>query len=113
MATVTPVVPTAAGTTFAYAAASGGGDSIAVGTTAGRKVVFFVKNGDASSITVTLAGAVNCSLGSTHNVVITVPGTTEKEIVVPAHTINQTTGNVAVTYSAVTSVTVAASAPNG
>jgi hypothetical protein len=110
MATITPVTTTSAGTALSFAAASGGGDSLAVGL-AGNKCVLHVRNGSGGSITVTLAGSIPCSQGSTHNTAITC-AVGDTEIVVPSQCINQTTGAVAVTYSAVTSVTVAASYAN-
>jgi hypothetical protein len=105
MATITPVATSTAGAVLPYAAASGGGDTLACGLTA-AEVVLNVRNGG-SSITVTLAGAVPCSQGSLHNKVFTVAAGDE-EIVIPAQCINPTNGNVAITYSSVTSVTVAA-----
>lgn len=104
MATITPIASSTAGTTLTFAAASGGGDTIA---TAGYSNVKFLVINGGSSITVTFAGSVPCSQGSTHSVAVTVP-TGDKTITIPAQCINATTGNVAVTYSAVTTVTVAA-----
>lgn len=107
MATLTPVSTNTAGEPVTLVAATSGGDTIACGLT-GTKTTFVVANGSGSSITVTLAGAVACSQGSTHNVPYTVAANTTQYIVVPAQCINQTTGGVGVTYSAVTTVTVAA-----
>lgn len=106
MATITPVAVNTAGASLTLAAASGGGDTIA--TALAPRVVFVVRNAGGSSITVTLAGVVACSQGSTHNVVVTCPNGQDTDIVVPGQCVNPATGNVGVTYSAVTSVTVGA-----
>jgi hypothetical protein len=71
--------------------------------------VFLVRNASGGSITVTLAGINPCNQGFTHNqVVVCAVGDTE---IIPApQTIDRTpatAGNVGVTYSAVTSLTVA------
>jgi hypothetical protein len=107
MATLTPlqVNNTANPVLITYAAASGGGDTIATGGL--TNVILKVRNGSGSAITVTLAGTIACSQGATHNVVVSCAATSDTEIPVPAQCINAVTGNVAVTYSAVTTVTVA------
>lgn len=105
MATITPVSIDTAGEAVTYAAATVGGDSIAAGIGNTNCKLLIINAG--SSITVTLAGAVTCSQGALHNSVFTVAaGNTQ--IHIPAQCINPTTGAVAVTYSSVTSVTVAA-----
>jgi hypothetical protein len=111
MATITPVAASSAGAAVTFAAATSGGDSLAVGLSSGR-CIFHVRNASGGSVTVTLAGAVNCSLGSTHNKAV-VCAVGDTEIVIPAHTVDPITGAVAVTYSSATSVTVAATYPNG
>jgi hypothetical protein len=103
MATITPQ-PAGA---LTYTAASGGGDTLALGTKTTRPV-FLVRNGG-STITVTLLGVNPCSQGVLHNQVVSVPAG-DQEIVPLPQTIDQTpatAGNVGVTYSSVTSVTVA------
>lgn len=72
------------------------------------KTKLFVKNGSASSINVTVASPQLCSHGGTHPVVVAVPAGAEIMIgdFDPAR-FNDATGNVTVTYSAVTTVTVA------
>jgi hypothetical protein len=105
MATITPTALTSAGVAVSFAAASVGGDSLATGGAEG--VVLHVRNASGGSITTTLAGAVTCSQGSTHNKAVTC-AVGDTEIVIPSNVIDPTTHNVAVTYSAVTSVTVAA-----
>jgi hypothetical protein len=111
MATITPVAASQAGAAVTFAAASGGGDSLAVGLT-GKSTILHVRNASGGSINATLAGAVNCSLGSLHNKVVAC-AVGDTEIVVPAYCVDPITGNVAVTWSSVTSVTVAATYPNG
>lgn len=104
MATITPTAPTSAGATVGFAAASAGGDSVVVGS---RAVTFLVRNASGGSINVTLAGAVPCSQGSTHNVVVACP-IGDTKILIPAQAVNADTGLAAITYSASASVTVAA-----
>lgn len=104
MATITPVTIDAAGEALTFAGASGGGDSIA--GAAGATLV--VKNGDVAGKTVTFTGAVTCSQGGTHNKAFTVAAGAEAHLPVPTQAVNPADGTAAVTYSAVTSVTVAA-----
>jgi pectin methylesterase-like acyl-CoA thioesterase len=102
MATINP--QNASGSTVSFGAASAGGDTFAFGT-ASRPVIL-VNNTSAGSVTVTLAGVNPCSQNFLHNTVVTCPvGITE--ITPPASAISAA-GNVGVTYSAVTSVTVGA-----
>lgn len=107
MATITPAAIDTAGEAVTYVAASGGGDTVACGTSH-TPTTLRVKNGAVSPITVTLTGVVPCSQGSTHNKTYTVAAGAESAIDVPAQCINPTTGHCAVGYSAVTTVTVAA-----
>lgn len=104
MATITPVAVTTAGAAVPKTAASVGGDSIhnASGAT------LLVLNGSGSSITVTLTGVVPCSQGATHDKAFTVAAGADEQIPVPAQCVDPTTGFCAVTYSSVTTVTVAA-----
>lgn len=113
MATLTPqVVPSSGGAAITYASATSGGDTIsnaaAAVISAGGKLILKVRNGGGSSITATLAvpGACNFGLtGAAHNkAIVCAVGDTEIEITAPM--IN-TDGTVAITYTAVTSVTVA------
>lgn len=112
MATITPQAASA-NTTTTFAAASGGGDTIAAGT--GGRVLFLVTNGTGSSITATFAGVNTCNFGSTHNVAVTCAAnvTTTIELVgnaaSPAMAGTLTaTNTIGVTYSSVTTITVAA-----
>jgi hypothetical protein len=101
-------ISSATGTTITYQAAAAGGDSVTVGLTGLSGVVLRLRNGSGSAITATLAGAVTCSQGSTHNTVVTAAASADTEVYIPSACINPSTGNVAVTYSGVTTLTVAA-----
>lgn len=112
MATITPQAASA-NTTTTFAAATSGGDTIAAG--GNQRVYFLVTNGTGSSINATFAGVTTCNFGSTHNVVVACAGnvTTTIELVgnaaVPAMAGTLTAaGNIGVTYSSVTTITVAA-----
>lgn len=107
MAVITPVPSSTAGAAIVYAPATSGGDTLAAGLTGG--CILKIINAAGSGITVTLAGSIPCSDGFTHAVPYTVPANTTFELVVPRSCVNASTGNVAITYSAVTTVTVAAS----
>lgn len=89
----------------AFVAASAGGDSFVND----GKTVLHVKNGGASEITVTINSQQPCNYGFDHDVVVAVPAGGER-IIGPFRQdrFNDANGQVAVTYSAVTSVTVAA-----
>lgn len=102
-ALTTTVVPLTAAT-VAYTAAAGGGDTCETGA----GVLLLVKNGDASSHTVTLAtpGVVDGDLAITDRAV-TVAAGVEKAIPVTSRYRNPSTGRAAITYDAVTSMTVA------
>lgn len=88
-----------------YAAATGGGDAFANdGLT-----YFHVKNGGGSSINVTVNSVTACDQGFDHDQVVAVPNGGERILgPFPVGRWNDTSGNVTVSYSAVTSVTVAA-----
>jgi hypothetical protein len=109
MATITPVSINAGGTAGAqltFAAASVGGDTIAAA--AGAKLL--VNNASGSSITVTFTGTLVCpwTNGTVHNVPVTVAAGKVETIPVPGQCVDATLLSCGVTYSAVTSVTVAA-----
>lgn len=104
MATITPVVSSAAGSGVTFQAASAGGDSLVVGN---NRVTLIIRNASGSSITVTLAGAITCSQGVLHNTVVTC-AIGDTDILIPPQVVSATTGNVGITYSATTSITVAA-----
>jgi hypothetical protein len=102
MATIT-AQSAASNSALAYVAAAGGGDTISFATA--QRAVIFVRNGG-SSITLTMTAAQTCSQGFLHNVVTTCAAG-DTEILIPPACISAT-GTCAVTYSSVTSVTVAA-----
>lgn len=96
---------TQAGVSPTFSAAGAAGDSFANT----EKTYFHVKNGGGSSITVTVDSVAKCNHGFDHDLAITVPPSGEKIIgPFPAARFNDDTSKVNVTYSAVTSVTVAA-----
>lgn len=117
MATLTPLAPVIGGTTYATTAATtGAGDQVAnpKGT-----VMLMVTNGSGSSINVTLAAAATVRPASggfppmtlANNVVAVGAGVTMLIGPIPKAFNNLTDGNVHITYSAVTTVTVAAIQP--
>ena len=94
-----------AGVVVAPVAAAGGGDSFPND----GKTVLEVVNGGGSPITVTIAAPVNCNQGTNHPGGGSVTnGTTKRFGPFDQARWNDASGNVVVTYSAVTSVTVAA-----
>jgi hypothetical protein len=108
MATLATQVVSRAGTLPTYAAANGGGDAMACGA----DQMLHIKNGAASTMTVTIA--VPTAVSGWPNVVYTnsnvaVPNTSERMIGPIQAPIYQDpiTGLATITYSAVTSVTVA------
>lgn len=93
------------GTTVTFVAASAGGDTL---TPAGGTFLH-VKNGGVASINVTVDSVRPCDQGSDHDLVVAVAAGAEKLIPVQdAARFANTSGLATVTYSAVTSVTVAA-----
>jgi hypothetical protein len=88
-----------------YAAASGGGDQF---PNDGRTLLH-VKNGSGAPITVTVASQRSCDQGSTHNTTVSVPASGERMIgPFPTDRYSDSNGFVQLTYSGVTSLTVAA-----
>lgn len=87
-----------------YSAASAGGDTMQPGA------ALHVKNASGAPITVTITSQVKCNQGVQHDVVVTVPAGSDRLIgPLPASRFaSPTTGLVAIAYSAVASVTVAA-----
>lgn len=93
-----------------FGAAAGGGDSFV--NTSGA--ILKVKNGGGGSINVTITCQAACNLGGTtvHNLVVAVaPSATPTEIGPFGFNYNDANGSVQITYSGVTSVTVAVTAP--
>lgn len=96
------------GTTVTYTAAAGGGDTFAPGSS--DSVALRVKNGGGSGITVTIAFPGTTSYGANNPSVTTASIGAGAEAVIgpiPPAAIDNSTGLVSVTYSGVTSVTVA------
>lgn len=94
-----------AGVTPTFGAAAAGGDTF---TNSGRTFLV-VKNGGASSVDVTANSVTPCNQGFDHDQAIAVAAGAEKWIgPFPKTRFNDATGKVGVTYSGVTSVTVAA-----
>jgi hypothetical protein len=107
MATINPQTVSGGGVTFA--AASAGGDVIAFGTA--TRPIILINNTSGSSINVTLAGKVPCNLGTLHSLVVPCPTAVITEIDPPQYTIDAataTSGQVSLTYSATTGLTVGA-----
>lgn len=92
------------GLTPAFSAAAATGDTF----TNNGSTYLFVKNQDAAAMNVTVESATKCSQGFDHDLVVAVAaGTTEQIGPLPANRFNDAQGKVSVSYSAVTSVTVA------
>lgn len=112
MAVLTPLVPTIAGPLLGAVAAAGGGDSF---SNTGREL-FYIKNGGGGSINVTFDSPATCSFAlaanAAHDTVVAV-GPAEERLIgpFPAVRFNDGSGNVLVSYSGVTSVTVAVIRP--
>jgi hypothetical protein len=94
-----------AGIALSFASAASGGDTMVND----GKTVLIVKNASGSAITVTVTAKAACPLGSLHNISVSVANGAEQIIgpFLPA-IYNNTSGAVEITYSSVTSVTVAA-----
>lgn len=106
MATLTTQNISTSGILPTYAAASGGGDAMVADSTS----FLHIKNGAGSPITVTLVtpATVDTTL-AVGDRTVTVGATSEQMIAVPDSLYRDpTTGLAAITYSAVTTVTVAA-----
>lgn len=104
MATLSVQDINTAGVTLSFAAAAGGGDQFSND----GKTLLYVKNGGGGSINVTIASQRACDQGATHNTVVAVANGSEKTIgPFPPERYNDASGNAQVTYSGVTSVTVA------
>lgn len=105
MATLTTQQITQAGIAVSYTAAAGGGDVFSPGD----HTVLRVKNGGGSSITATVNSVQLCNQGADHDLAVVVAAGAE-EVIGPlpaARFANTSDGLVHVTYSGVTTVTVA------
>jgi hypothetical protein len=109
MANITPVNPDAAGSvSVTPAAATAGGDTV-VGVSQYKEVYLVVHNGGGSAITVSPTPVVPCSQNTVHAAVpVSCPAAKDTYVPVPTNCVDPVTGNAGVTYSGVTSVTVAA-----
>ena len=104
MAVLTTQRTTSAGAVLTYASAAAGGDKF---NNTGKEVVM-IKNGSASSITVTFDSVRPCDYGYDHDLVIIVAAG-DTQIVGPFSTarFNDTNKQTSISYSASASVTVA------
>src|SRR6266487_5052187 len=109
MATLATQTVTRAGTLPTYGAAAGGGDAMACGS----DYMLHIKNGAAATMTVTIAipsGASGWPQAAYTSTAVVVPNTSERmigPIQAPLYQ-DPTTGLATITYSSVTTVTVAA-----
>lgn len=105
MAVLTVQDSAVSGLAPSYGAAAGGGDSFPND----GKTVLHVKNGGGGSITVTVDSQAQCSFGFDHNEAVVVGAGADKILgPFPPKRWNDSNERVNVTYSGVTSVTVAA-----
>lgn len=105
MATLTVQTINHAGLTPSFTAAAGGGDEF-VNT---GNCFLYVKNGDTASMDVTVANVKLSNYGKDDDVVVSVPASSEEMIgSFPKWRFDDSNQKVQITYSAVTSVTVAA-----
>lgn len=107
MATITPA--TGSGNPITFTAASAGGDTVTFGSA--TRPLIQINNTSGSSVTVTLAGKITCNQGSLHNQTQACPTGQITEIIPLPQTIDQasaTFGQVSLSYSATTGVTVGA-----
>lgn len=106
MAALTTQAIVSTGVKPTYAAATGGGDTIAP---VDGRTFLHVKNGDSSSHTVTIASTAVARAGlATSNLAVAIPAGEERMIAIDPTGYADSTGTAAVTYSAATSMTVAA-----
>jgi hypothetical protein len=106
VATLTTQQITFPATEITLAAAAGGGDKVR--PDAGDRTFLWVKNGGGSSITVTVAVPGSTYGQANPDVAETVDASGEALIAIPHAVADPTTGLADITYSGVTSVTVAA-----
>lgn len=104
MADLTVQSATSAGLEVTFASATSGGDAFVND----GKSILRVKNGDDADMTVTIDSPTECNQGGTHDITVTVTAGEERDIgPFLRNRFNDEDGKVQVTYSAVTSVTVA------
>lgn len=106
MAALVTQTPAITGVAITYAAAGAGGDTI---SPSDGKTLLHVKNASGGSITVTVAAVGTCSQGFLHDAVVAVPASGDRAIgPFDSQRFTNGSGQIAVTYSATASVTVAA-----
>lgn len=109
MALLTTQTIAATGLTPATTAASVGGDTVAPASLADDRTFLYVNNGSASSITVTVADPGKTPAGNAGTAPpVSVAAGAIGLIPIATGSINPATGLASITYSAVTTVTVAA-----
>jgi len=109
MALLTLQTMTAAGLAPTTVAASGGGDTVALASATDDRSFLQVTNGGASSITVTITDPGLTPAGNAAtNPTVTVAAAATKNIPLAPALVNASTGVISISYSATTSVTVAA-----
>ena len=107
MAALSVTVPSEAGTSIAFVAAAGGGDT----ATWYSDLVLHVKNDDAVDHDVTIDVPGTCEFGvsnAAHDHTVTVPAGEEKQIRIGNSKFKQSNGNVNISYDGVTDLFVAA-----
>lgn len=109
MALLTLQSLTSAGLTPTTVAATGGGDTVALASASDDRSFLQVTNGAGTSMTVSIADPGVTPAGNAGTVVpITVAAGATKLIPLSSASVNSTTGLISISYSAVTTVTVAA-----
>lgn len=104
MATLTVQAISLSGVTPSYAACGAGGDEFA---NSGQEFIH-VKNGSGGNLDVTINSQVNCSQGFDHDSVVTVTAGSEEIIgPFPKSRFDDANDKVQITYSGVTSLTIA------
>lgn len=97
--------PAVTGLAPAYGAANAGGDTY----TPEDDLFLLIKNGSGGAITVTVDSKVPCNQGADHDLAVSVPAGGERMIgPLPSHRFADSTGTGSVSYSGVTSLTIAA-----
>lgn len=105
MAQLALQTPVQTGLAPSLVAAAAGGDAAQAGDT----TFLIVKNASGGAITVTINSQVLCNQGTDHDLVVSVPATTGERWIgpLPPSRFADASGNAVITYSGVTSLTVA------
>lgn len=106
MALLATQSPSLAGLNVTFAAATAGGDTVAPD----ERTHLHVKNGSAGALTVTVVAKTTCSQGVLHDAAVSVPAGGERKIgpITPQRFARPSDGLAEITYSGVTSLTIAA-----